>query len=173
MRLFAIDNDNTITTFPDAEQVPEGQEHFATEKELASSPPTGPPTAWSKSGTASPGSPDSARTSSRSRSSPTARAPWRGSGRPSRTSTGRPPFTPRHGDYFFFFFFFFRRRCPEGQEVEEGCHLQGRRAHGARGQQEGHRAGTDPPQGRRDAGRNRQSYPLAIATAFGASSAAA
>jgi hypothetical protein len=35
MRLFAIDADNTITTFPAAEQIPEGQEHFATEKELA------------------------------------------------------------------------------------------------------------------------------------------
>jgi len=35
MRLFAIDTDNNITAFPAAEQVPEGQEHFATEKELA------------------------------------------------------------------------------------------------------------------------------------------
>jgi len=35
MRLFAIDNDDTITAFPAAEQMPEGQEHFATEKELA------------------------------------------------------------------------------------------------------------------------------------------
>jgi hypothetical protein len=35
MRLFAIDNDNTITAFPAAEQIPEGQEHFATERELA------------------------------------------------------------------------------------------------------------------------------------------
>jgi len=35
MRSFAIDNDNTITAFPAAEQIPEGQEHFASEKELA------------------------------------------------------------------------------------------------------------------------------------------
>jgi len=35
MRLFAIDKDDTITAFPAAEQVPEGQEHFASEKELA------------------------------------------------------------------------------------------------------------------------------------------
>jgi hypothetical protein len=35
MRLFAIDNDNTITAFPAAEQIPEGQEQFANEKELA------------------------------------------------------------------------------------------------------------------------------------------
>jgi hypothetical protein len=35
MRLFAIDNDNTITAFPAAEQIPEGQEQFASEKELA------------------------------------------------------------------------------------------------------------------------------------------
>ena len=34
MRLFAIDADNTITTFPAAEQIPEGQEQFASEKEL-------------------------------------------------------------------------------------------------------------------------------------------
>ena len=34
MRLFAIDNDNTITAFPAAEQIPEGQEQFASEKEL-------------------------------------------------------------------------------------------------------------------------------------------
>jgi hypothetical protein len=34
MRLFAIDTDNAITAFPAAEQIPEGQEHFATEKEL-------------------------------------------------------------------------------------------------------------------------------------------
>ena len=33
MRLFAIDN--TITALPAAEQIPEGQEHFASEKELA------------------------------------------------------------------------------------------------------------------------------------------
>ena len=35
MRLFAIDNDNTITAFPAAEQIPEGQQQFASEKELA------------------------------------------------------------------------------------------------------------------------------------------
>jgi hypothetical protein len=35
MRLFAIDNDNTITAFPAAGQIPEGQEQFASEKELA------------------------------------------------------------------------------------------------------------------------------------------
>jgi Protein of unknown function (DUF3489) len=35
MKLFSIDADNTITTFAAAEQLPEGQQHFATEKELA------------------------------------------------------------------------------------------------------------------------------------------
>ncbi len=35
MRLFAIDTDHNITAFPAAEQIPEGQEHFASEKELA------------------------------------------------------------------------------------------------------------------------------------------
>jgi hypothetical protein len=35
MRLFAIDTDNNITAFPTADQIPEGQEHFASEKELA------------------------------------------------------------------------------------------------------------------------------------------
>jgi len=35
MRLFAIDKDETITAFPAAERVPEGQEQFASEKELA------------------------------------------------------------------------------------------------------------------------------------------
>jgi hypothetical protein len=35
MRLFAIDTDNNITAFPAAGQIPEGQEHFANEKELA------------------------------------------------------------------------------------------------------------------------------------------
>ena len=35
MRLFAVDTDNAITAFPAAEQIPEGQEHFASEKELA------------------------------------------------------------------------------------------------------------------------------------------
>jgi hypothetical protein len=35
MRLFAIDADNAINAFPAAEPVPEGQEHFASEKELA------------------------------------------------------------------------------------------------------------------------------------------
>jgi hypothetical protein len=35
MRLFAIDNDNAITAFPAAEQIPEGQQQFASEKELA------------------------------------------------------------------------------------------------------------------------------------------
>ncbi len=35
MKLFAIDTDNTITAFAAAEQIPEGQERFASEKELA------------------------------------------------------------------------------------------------------------------------------------------
>ncbi len=35
MTAFAINNDNNITAFAAAEQVPEGQEHFASEKELA------------------------------------------------------------------------------------------------------------------------------------------
>jgi hypothetical protein len=35
MTLFAIDTDNTITAFPAAEQIPEGQEQFSSEKELA------------------------------------------------------------------------------------------------------------------------------------------
>jgi len=35
MRLFAIDADNTLTAFPAAEQIPEGQEQFASEKDLA------------------------------------------------------------------------------------------------------------------------------------------
>ena len=35
MRVFAIDNDNTITAFPTTDQVPEGQQQFASEKELA------------------------------------------------------------------------------------------------------------------------------------------
>lgn len=35
MRLFAIDTDNTITAFPAAERIPEGQQQFASEKELA------------------------------------------------------------------------------------------------------------------------------------------
>jgi len=34
VRLFAIDNDNTVTAFPAAEQIPEGQQQFASEKEL-------------------------------------------------------------------------------------------------------------------------------------------
>ena len=34
MRLFAIDTDNTITAFPAGEQIPEGQQQFASEKEL-------------------------------------------------------------------------------------------------------------------------------------------
>ena len=35
MTTFGIDTDNNITAFPAAEQIPEGQERFATEKELA------------------------------------------------------------------------------------------------------------------------------------------
>ena len=35
MKPFAIDNDNNITAFTAAAQIPEGQEHFASEKELA------------------------------------------------------------------------------------------------------------------------------------------
>jgi hypothetical protein len=34
MKLFAIDAENTITTFPAAEQIPEGQERFSSENEL-------------------------------------------------------------------------------------------------------------------------------------------
>ena len=34
-RLFAVDADNAVTAFPAAEQVPEGQQQFASEKELA------------------------------------------------------------------------------------------------------------------------------------------
>jgi len=35
VRLFGIDNDNAVTAFPAAEQIPEGQQQFASEKELA------------------------------------------------------------------------------------------------------------------------------------------
>jgi len=35
MQLFAIDNDNNITAYGAAGQIPEGHQHFATEKELA------------------------------------------------------------------------------------------------------------------------------------------
>jgi len=35
MRLFALDADGTITAFPAAEQIPEGQKQFASEKQLA------------------------------------------------------------------------------------------------------------------------------------------
>jgi hypothetical protein len=35
VRLFAIDSDNAVTAFPAAEQIPEGQQQFANEKELA------------------------------------------------------------------------------------------------------------------------------------------
>lgn len=35
MTTFAISIDNDITAFPAAEQIPEGNERFATEKELA------------------------------------------------------------------------------------------------------------------------------------------
>jgi len=35
VRLFAIDSDNAVTAFPAAEQIPEGQQQFASEKELA------------------------------------------------------------------------------------------------------------------------------------------
>jgi len=35
MTFFAIDADNNITTYPAAEQIPEGQERFTSEKELA------------------------------------------------------------------------------------------------------------------------------------------
>jgi hypothetical protein len=35
MKPFAIDNENNITAFTAVEQLPEGQEHFASEKELA------------------------------------------------------------------------------------------------------------------------------------------
>jgi len=41
MRLFAI-ADNTITTFPAAEQIPEGHEHFASENELFAASTTWP-----------------------------------------------------------------------------------------------------------------------------------
>ena len=34
-RLFAVDNENAVTAFPATEQIPEGQEQFASEKELA------------------------------------------------------------------------------------------------------------------------------------------
>jgi len=34
-RLFAVDADNAVTAFPAAEQIPEGQEQFASEQELA------------------------------------------------------------------------------------------------------------------------------------------
>ena len=42
MRLFAIDTENNITAFPAADQIPEGQEHFASENELAKLAPNWP-----------------------------------------------------------------------------------------------------------------------------------
>jgi len=40
--MFAIDLENTITTFPAAEQIPEGQEHFSSEEELFATSTTWP-----------------------------------------------------------------------------------------------------------------------------------
>ena len=90
MRLFAIDTDNNITAFPAAEQIPEGQEHFASEKELAKLAANWPADRLVQVWNGFAGVAALRRHSSRSRSSRTARAPWPGSGRPSRRWTPPP-----------------------------------------------------------------------------------
>ena len=159
MRLFAIDKDETITAFPAAEQVPEGQEQFASEKELAKLAAN-----WPADRLAANLEQLRRRRRIRRRSEagqevhrPQER---RGPDLEGHPETGRPRAPHTAADV-----------APKAKRSKKACHDQGRRARGARGQQEGHRAGAAPPQGRRDAGRDRQSDRLADTTASGASSA--
>ena len=155
MRLFAIDNDNTITAFPAAEQIPEGQEHFATEKELAKLAANWPADrlvqVWNSfAGVAGFGGDLKPIKKFTDRKSAVARiwkaiqkldapaAPETAAATETATTAPRRPTV---------------RRRSQG---DQGGQDQGRRARGARRQQEGHRAGAAAPQGRRDAGRDRQ-----------------
>jgi hypothetical protein len=54
MTTFAIDTDNTITAYLAGDQIPDDQARFTSEKELLKLAANWPPTAWSRSGTASP-----------------------------------------------------------------------------------------------------------------------
>ena len=129
MTTFAIDTDNNITAFTAAEQVPEGQDRFATEKEFAKLsadwPITRFPEVWNAFAGVVPF--DTLKPVKKFTDRKTAVSPDL-EGHPSPDARTRAPGGPR--------------RAKEGQG-DQGRHRQGRGAHGARRQQEGHRPGTD------------------------------
>ena len=126
MTTFAIDTDNNITAFTAAAQVPEGQQHFATEKEFAKLSTDWPITrfvdVWNAFAGVVPF--DSLKPVKKFTDRKTAVGRiWKAI---QARTTGGPC------------------RAERGQGGQ-GRHQQGRDAHGARGQQEGDRVGTDPP----------------------------
>ena len=132
---FTIFTDNNITAFTAAEQVPEGQDRFATEKELAKLSAEWPisrfPEIWNTFAGVVPFGDLKPVKKFTDRKTAVARI-WKAI--QALTPAPAPEAAPR--------------RAEESQGAQ-GRHRQGRDAHGARGQQEGHRAGTDPPRRRR------------------------
>ena len=125
MTTFAIATDNNITAFTAAEQVPEGQDRFATEKEFAKLsadwPITRFPEVWNAL-----------------RRRGALRRPEAGQEVHGPQDGGHPDLEGHPGTD--------ARPCARGRprraeesQGDQGRHRQGRDAHGARGQQEGHR----------------------------------
>ena len=150
MPTFAIAADNNITAFTAAEQVPEGQDRFATEKEFAKLSADWPITRFARGLECLRGSSPLRRPEAGQE----VHGPQDGrrahlEGHPGTEACSRAGGCPR--------------RAEEGQG-DQGRHRQARSAHNARGQQEGHRAGTDPPPGwsqpQGDPGRYRMAGPL-------------
>ena len=135
MTTFAIATDNNITAFTAAEQVPEGQDRFATEKEFAKLsadwPLTRFPEVWNAFAGVVPF--DSLKPVKKFTDRKTAVTRiWKAI--QALTPAPAPQAAPV---------------APKKAKATKRRHRQGRDAHGARRQQEGHRPGTDAPHGRR------------------------
>ena len=147
MTTFTIDTDNNITAFTAAEQVPEGQDRFATEKEFAKLSADWPITRFAEVWNAFAG----VVALRRPEAGQEVHGPQDG-GHPDLEGHPGPDARPRATGG--------PRRAEEGQG-DQGGHRQGRDAHGARRQQEGHRPRHAQAPGRRHARRHHVRYRLA------------
>jgi hypothetical protein len=139
--VLSIATDNNITAFTAAAQVPEGQQHFATEKEFANLSAEWPiarfAEAWNGFAGVVPFNTLKPVKKFMDRKTAVSRI-WKA------IQALTPPPAPQAGPV-----------APKKTKAAKGHHRGEHDAHGARGQQEGYRAGTDPPPGRRKPQGNR------------------
>ncbi len=139
MTTLTIDTNNNITAFAAAEQIPEGQDRFTTEKEFAKLSADWPITRFVEVWNAFAGAPPFGELKPVKKFTDRKTAVADMEGHPSPDA--HPRATGRPG-------------CAEESEGGQGCHRQRRHAHATRRQQEGHRPRYAEAPGRRHAHRH-------------------